>query len=254
MEPTLLGKNGAGDKIVVSKFQYRMEKPRRDDVVVFLAPPAAMAGDPPYVKRLIGLPGDRMEAVAGVVTVGGRSYNHTDVRQALAVSGEFGPDAQANPTGDLQSDHHVKFVPGGVLADGRRIGPERLAQILTGMAHAPVAVRPGYVVRNGQRLAEPFTAEDPDYDLKLFEGQPLKHEHGPAEAEYHLGRTPLTQAEFARDYARPTGAVPPGRYLMMGDNRNDSDDSTNWGPLEARRVVGHAQAVFWPLSRLGVIR
>ena len=41
--------------------------------------------------------------------------------------------------------------------------------------------------------------------------------------------------------------------MMMGDNRNDSNDSTNWGPLEARRVVGKAQVIFWPPSRLGLI-
>ena len=29
-------------------------------------------------------------------------------------------------------------------------------------------------------------------------------------------------------------------YMMMGDNRNDSNDSTNWGLLDGKRVVGKA--------------
>ena len=40
---------------------------------------------------------------------------------------------------------------------------------------------------------------------------------------------------------------------MMGDNRNDSNDSTNWGLLDSKRVVGRAQFVFWPPSRMGLI-
>ena len=35
MEPTLLGKDNSGDRILVNKFEYRTEKPHRDDVVVF---------------------------------------------------------------------------------------------------------------------------------------------------------------------------------------------------------------------------
>ena len=72
MEPTLLGKNGSGDRILVNKFAYRLGKPQHDDVVVFLAPPAAMAGDPEFIKRLIGLPGDKLEVVSGYVMVGGK--------------------------------------------------------------------------------------------------------------------------------------------------------------------------------------
>ena len=54
-------------------------------------------------------------------------------------------------------------------------------------------------------------------------------------------------------YAQPTEPLPAGHYLMMGDNRNDSNDGTNWGPLEAWRVVGPARVVFWPPADMGVV-
>ena len=253
MEPTLLGKNGAGDRILVNKFGYRLGKPGHDDVVVFLAPPAAMEGDPEFIKRLIGLPGDKIEAVAGVVTINGKPHNHADVRQTLADAGEFGPEAKSNPEPDLQADHHVRFVADGVLADGRLITKQRLAEIYTTQKDAQVTVTPGYNIRNGEKLVEPFIAEDPDYDMKIYHGEPVKHEYDPGQATYKWNGQQISPAEFQREFAPPTEPLPAGHYLMMGDNRNDSNDGTNWGPLEERRVVGKAQLIFWPPSRLGII-
>lgn len=252
MEPTLMGKNNSGDRILVNKFAYRLGIPHRDDVVVFLAPPAAMEGDPEFIKRLIAVPGDRLEAVGGKVIVNGTPYYHTELRDKLAAAGEFGEDAK-NIEGDLQADHHVKFVAGGVLADNRLIDGPRLAEILTGQKDLPVVVQPGYNIRNGIKLVEPFIAEDPDYDMKIYHGYPIKHEHASGQDEYKWNLQPLSQTDFQREFALPTEPLPAKRYMMMGDNRNDSNDSTNWGPLESSRVVGRAQVVFWPPTRMGII-
>ncbi len=262
MEPTLLGNNGSGDHIMVNKLGFRLHHPHRDDVVVFLAPPEATVPDglPPdtdFIKRLAGLPGDHLEVVGGIVLVHGQPHNHADVREALARAGEFGPDAQS--AGSVsQADHHVKFVPNGVLADAHLVTKQRLSEILTGMPHADVVIKPGYVLCNGQKLDEPFLGEDPDYDMKIYQGQPLKRTHGELDDPgfqygYQRQDQPISPAEFQKEWSEPAGAVPAGRYLMMGDNRNDSSDGTNWGTLAARRVVGRAQFVFWPLSRIGVI-
>jgi len=262
MEPTLLGNNTAEDRILVNKLGYRFHRAQRNDVIVFLAPPEAtvpdgIAPDSDFIKRLIGLPGDCIEVVGGVVAVDGQPHNHADVRQALARAGEFGPEAQS--AGYVsQADHHVKFVADGVLADTHLVSASRLAAILTGMPHAEISIKPGYVIRNGQKLEEPFTAEDPDYDMKMWQGQPLKQAHGILDDTVYqnvdlLQSQPISPAQFQADWAHPTEAIPAGRYLMMGDNRNDSSDGTYWGTLAARRVVGQAQFVFWPPARIGVV-
>ena len=45
--------------------------------------------------------------------------------------------------------------------------------------------------------------------------------------------------------------VPQDEFFMMGDNRNNSSDSRVWGFVEDDLIIGKAQAIYWPLSRIG---
>jgi signal peptidase I len=73
MEPTLT----AGDRVLVSRFTYHLHDPRRGDVVVFHPPgvgEAAQAGAKTaasvyFIKRVIGLPGETVQAIGGNVQI-----------------------------------------------------------------------------------------------------------------------------------------------------------------------------------------
>lgn len=55
------------------------------------------------------------------------------------------------------------------------------------------------------------------------------------------------------DYLMGSITVPPGGLFVMGDNRNDSNDSHVWGILPADNVIGIARFRFWPLPRIGSV-
>ncbi|MFZ3170456.1 MAG: signal peptidase I [Carboxydocellales bacterium] len=48
--------------------------------------------------------------------------------------------------------------------------------------------------------------------------------------------------------------VPADAYFMMGDNRNNSDDSRFWGEMPKKYIRGKAVLVYWPFSRMGMIK
>ena len=57
-----------------------------------------------------------------------------------------------------------------------------------------------------------------------------------------------TQCDFTQ-----TVTVPAGDYFMMGDNRDQSDDSRFWGPVPQKNIIGGAFFTYWPPDRIGTL-
>lgn len=60
-----------GQFLIVSRINYLLGEPQRGDIVVF-HPPGKQDDEPPYIKRVIGLPGDTVELRDSRVYVNGR--------------------------------------------------------------------------------------------------------------------------------------------------------------------------------------
>ncbi len=131
MEPTLHNK----ELILVDKWTYMLHKPARGDVIIFHAPPQPGVD---YVKRVVGLPGDRISVNGTVVSVNGATLNETYVDPA--------------------------------------------------------------------RQGNPFAS----FSNKL---------------------------------------IPPNSLFVLGDNRNGSSDSRDWGFVPEGNIVGRAALVYWPLGQ-----
>lgn len=180
MRDTLL----INDRILVNKWIYHVRSPRRQDIVVFKAPPAALS-DPhekkDFIKRLIGLPGDVVEV------------RHDEV------SGE-----------------NKVFV-------------------------------------NGKALNESYIKEIPDYEMKIFDGE--VYEIKPF-SQFPVQKNSVTvedEREVERVLSAPPGAIPQGRYLVFGDNRNDSNDGHKWGFLPQENLLGKAMVIFFPIQRIRLL-
>ncbi|HBB31871.1 MAG TPA: signal peptidase I [Cyanobacteria bacterium UBA8803] len=55
-------------------------------------------------------------------------------------------------------------------------------------------------------------------------------------------------------YKSPPVTVPPNSYLVLGDNRNSSYDSLDWGFVPRSKIIGKVSKRFWPPQRLGAVR
>jgi signal peptidase I len=47
--------------------------------------------------------------------------------------------------------------------------------------------------------------------------------------------------------------IPKGNYYMMGDNRGESADSREWGPVPKNWIIGKAFMTYWPPGRIGLL-
>lgn len=47
--------------------------------------------------------------------------------------------------------------------------------------------------------------------------------------------------------------VPEGQYFVLGDNRNHSSDSHDWGFVPKENLIGNAFFRYWPLNKIGII-
>src|SRR5574341_1041454 len=103
MEPTLHGDPKKGDRVLVNKFIYSLQKPERGDIVVFkTANISGLDHRKDYIKRLVGLPGDTVEIRRGHIYVNGRLlkepkifqdiyYTNTEViERSLGKEGQYG--------------------------------------------------------------------------------------------------------------------------------------------------------------------
>ncbi len=107
MQPTL----DPGDRIIVDRLSYDLHSIHRGDIVVFHRPAAEHCGGPEVsylVKRVIGLPGDRISSQGNTVLIDGRPLSEPWLPQddplGLAISPMTVPTGDYYVLGDNRDD------------------------------------------------------------------------------------------------------------------------------------------------------
>ncbi|MDR2077010.1 MAG: signal peptidase I [Desulfovibrio sp.] len=79
-------------------------------------------------------------------------------------------------------------------------------------------------------------------DVLEIRGKQLLRNGEPVHEDYVTHSAPVSPGW--RDFMPPT-TVPPGKLFVMGDNRDNSQDSRYWGFVDKDTVYGRAIVIYW---------
>jgi len=107
-----------GDYLIIDELSYRLSDPKRGDVVVFRYPHNPSQR---YIKRIIGLPGEKIEIKNGLITISSQ-----DGSQVLDEKAYLPQELSTPGIADILLDQNEYFVLGDnrpVSSDSRIWGP-----------------------------------------------------------------------------------------------------------------------------------
>jgi len=103
-----------------------------------------------------------------------------------------------------------------VIIDAPKGKKEILTKRIIGLPSETIEVKDGDVFINGKKINEPYIKERPVYSIKV--------------------------------------EIPENSYFLLGDNRNKSEDSSVWGPVDISFIRGRVVCRYWPLKEFSFLK
>ena len=214
MYPTLV----IGDHVFVERLTMKWRPPARGEVLVFTQPCAQRT----YIKRVIAVPGDTVEVRCSVVYVNGTALPTSLVDARAGYLDQVEMDGRWIPrTASRYRESHGGHTYDTFSDEGR---PDR--GTVEGDSHD--------FPRRERAMFPPSCVQGEFY------------EPDPRMAKQPAGTIVETKAESVATPCEPQlhFVVPKGGFFVMGDNRNNANDSRYWGVVPDELVIGRPIGIY----------
>lgn len=238
-EPNLL----VGDRICGIKYPYLFSKPNRGDLVIIDQPnfPYSQnsivktyqkyiglpllgilpAGPESWVKRLVGLPGDRVELKI-----------NDQGKPETWINGEIFREPSLNPWPVILLKRKRGFIPQG--------SPLLKMPIISSIINI-LALDENWKSMSMRYTFDPTKPYDNQPFYNFTESEIIKN-----------SQTNQPYIEFPDQAERKDRmkefVVPKGYLFLLGDNRRNSADGRNWGVIPESLVLGRASFILWSVD------
>ena len=211
------------DFIVANKAIYRYSEPQVRDIVVFKPPVWATSKDQrdengevkvDFIKRCQGTAGMTVEVKGGHLYRNGQLANEPYLREP-----EMLFDWKLVKYTGIRKEWEGQYIP-VILDDSIGAGPNYNISGISkkyAVGAAPEDASSPYAWVNYWKPRSELTAEE------------------------------QTVLDELRDL--PAAPIPPGYFLMCGDNRNGSFDSRGWGLVPRENIIGRSEFIWLPFNR-----
>jgi signal peptidase I len=119
-----------------------------------------------------------------------------------------------------------------------------------GLPGEEILVKDRKVYINGQELPEHMITVDIPPNSSELSALPVINENPlPPGAQYKTYHSPGPEYDHSMKFAVGTPfKIPEGHYFMMGDSRDNSQDSRFWGAVPREYIVGRPLYVYWSFN------
>ncbi len=84
-------------------------------------------------------------------------------------------------------------------------------------------------------------------------GDRVRIDHGRVYVNDRYLPEPYVPARFEDDRSESEMRIPAHEFFVLGDHRNISSDSREFGPVNRDLIYGKAAFVYWPMDQAGVV-
>ncbi len=230
-----------------------------------------------YIKRCVGLPGDKIEIKDGVLHVndeqayipGGIQYNYAIVTDGTVLNdrffSQFGITDRWNPMGAAQAD--LGYIKPGEVAFEAPLTAEQIKQIRSQAYIRDIRpiIRPaGFNFKAVYNQNSPIFPNHPNYQWTQDNFGPITLPKAGTTVQLTPGNLPLYRRAIGTYEGNNVSVVDDKVYIngdvvteytfkqnyywMMGDNRHNSQDSRYWGFVPEDHIVGKAVFIWLSLD------